>query len=185
MTTSTAEPEPATLPEAKILRTIHAYAIEWGYRYVAGKTWGSMTPNKQFSFLPGCFDKCLARRPDIPLTRDLDGKSIFARTGDNTLVLTSDDTGLLASVVLLDTPLNRELCQLIDDGKIRGWSHKAIPLFFGWRSVVEGDTHIDEHRDATLAEVTLVVRKWPRAKTRKTPIFLFGGPQPKGMAHVL
>lgn len=184
MTTSTAEPEPATLPEAKILRVIRGYAKEWHYRYHSGTYINQLDQSQQYSFLPGCYDKCLARKPDIPLTRDLDGKSVFARTGDGTLRLESDQIGLMVHAVLLDTPLNRELCELIDAGKVRGWSQRSEQFFGGFRIRKEDGVTLREHHTAGLKELTLVIGKWPRAKTRQTPIFLMGGPQAKGMAHV-
>jgi HK97 family phage prohead protease len=168
-------------PEAKILRTLRGYCKEWHYRYHRGLFINRLNENHQYSFLPGCYDRCLARKRDIPLTRDLDGKTVFARTGDNTLVLESDDFGLMAHVTLLDTPQNRELCDLIDAGKVRGWSQRSLPVFGGSRVTKENGVTLQEHRIADLTEVTLVVKKWPRAKTRKTPIFLFGGPHAKGI----
>lgn len=171
------------LPKAKILRTLHGYVLEWGCEYLPGPIF-KPERNKPFTFREGCFDRCLARKPVIHLTKDMDSDFDFARTSDNTLTLVSDDVGLLAHVVLLDTPLNRSLCELIDAGKIRGWSHKAQPILGGMRVTRENGATFTEHLHANLLQVTLVHRKFPRARTRKTPIFFFCNPNPMGATNV-
>ena len=153
-----------------MLRKIEGYAVEWGYYHFSG-LYGDQR-DKQFAFLPGCFDASIARAENIALTMDLDSRTIFAQTSDSTLQLTSDDVGLLASVTLMDSPQNRELCRLIDAGKVRGWSHRSRPQFLGWKTRRENGVTLEDHHRAELTELTLVVKKVPRQKTRKTPIFI-------------
>ena len=173
-----------TPDDPKILRVVSGYAVEWSYRYHGGKYIEKLDPTQQFAFLPGCFDRCLSKSPDIALTQDLDGKTIFARTSDGTLLLEPDDVGLLVTAKLVDNPQNRELCRLIDRGRVRGWSHRTTPTFGDWRfSKVDG-VSLYEYRHTKLTEVTIVIRKFPRQKTRTTPIFLSGGPQKKVVANV-
>lgn len=167
-----------------ILRTIKGYALEWGYKYSEGVDINKLNAKRQFEFLPGSFNKCLPANPDIILSRDLDGKTVFARTSDGTLRIESDDTGLLVTADLIDNHLNRQLCSLIDRNRVRGWSHRAVPQLFGFKITTTGDVRLTQHHTATLKELTLVVSKHPRARTRQTPIFLQGGPKSKGFAHV-
>lgn len=167
-----------------ILRRISGYPLEWNYRYSEGERIDQLNSKKQFQFLPGCFDKHLATNPDITLTKDLDGKSIFARTGDGTLRITSDDVGLLIEADLIDNHLNRRLCSLIDRNRVRGWSHRAFPQLFGYRITTTDDVRLTQHHTAKLTEITLVIDKFPRARTRVTPIFLAGGPRLKVAANV-
>lgn len=166
-----------------VLRYVKGYAVEWGTRYPTGE-YGNQW-DRQFTFLPGAFDACLSRCPDIPLTQDLDGQTIFARTGDGTLQLDSDNFGLLADIELLDTPENRELCRMIDAGQIRGWSHFAKPMVGRLGKADESGVRVFTHQAAELTELTLVVNKVPRAKSRKSPIFLCGGPGTMEAADVL
>lgn len=168
-----------------ILRTIKAYALEWGYRYSEGERIDQLNAQRQFQFLPGCFDKHLATNPEITLTRDLDGKTVYARTSDGTLRIESDDVGLLVTADLLDNHLNRQLCSRIDAGRVRGWSHLAAPQLFGFRITQTDDVRLTQHHAAMLKELTLVIDKFPRARTRETPIFLKGGPRLKVAANVL
>lgn len=173
-----------TPDDPTILRTVRGYAVEWSYVFHAGDDINRLDPNQQFTFLPGCLDKHLATNPDIPLTMDLDGKTIFARTGDGTLILEPDEHGLLVTAKLVDNPVNRKLCALIDSGKVRGWSHNTKPVFGDWRfSKVDGVSRWTFHK-MRLTEVTIVVRKHPRQRTRKTPIFLEGGPEAKEPTNV-
>lgn len=167
----------------QVLRYVRGYAVEWGTRYPTGD-YGNQW-DRQFSFMPSAFDACLSRCPDIALTQDLDGKTIFARTGDCTLDIEADNFGLLVQAVLLDTPENRELCRMIDAGQIRGWSHYWRPTFGGCLKRDENGVQIFEHHTALLKELTFVVNKVPRAKERKTPIFLCGGPATMEAADVL
>lgn len=169
--------------ETKILHEFSGYVLEWGYEYYPGFI-NKPDTSKPFLFLPGCFDECLASQPDIALTKDLDGVSVFARTSDGTLKLTSDDMGLLAHVTLLDNPLNRSLCFMMATGSIRGWSHRAHQIWGGMRVTKNNGVTLTEHRRANLSQVTLVVKKFPRARSRKTPIFLTGGPNGKGLNRV-
>lgn len=156
-----------------ILRTIRAYMIEWNGRYPDGQ-YGNDFAN-QFSFLPGAFDASLARGVDVVLSMDMDGRA-FSRTGDGTLRVSSDSVGLLVEADIRDG----ELIGLIDDGRIRGWSHKfaAVPSWGRVRSV-DGIQLTEFHR-ADLRELTAVVRKRPRQLVRATPVFLSGGPMKKG-----
>lgn len=166
-----------------ILRTISGYCMEWGYVYAEGALIHALNAKKHFEFTPGCFDAHLATNPDVALTMDLDGKSVFARTGDGSLKIVSDDVGLLVTADLLDTPLNRQLCKAIDIGRVRGWSHKAQPQWGGFRVTKTGDSQLTSHHQCQLQELTLVVNKFPRARSRRTPVFLSGGPKRKGRIH--
>lgn len=164
-----------TLP--KVLRTISGYAVEWDFYYPNGR-YGDDFKNV-FCFKQGAFDAAIASRADIKLTQDLDGKTVFARTGDGTLRIESDETGLLVTADLLDSPHNRILDRKIDTGRIRGWSHlyKMRQGGHKFRHQIEtGVFHCDNYA-ADLLELTLVVNKVPRQKIRKTPIFLTGGPR--------
>lgn len=162
-----------------VLRVVSGYAVEWGYRYPDGR-FGNDFANL-FTFLPGSFDACLARGGDIALTKDMDGEP-FARRSDGTLHIVSDETGLLVTATLLDTPRNRVLCRRIDDGKVKGWSHKfqAAPSWGRVRSI--DGANLTEFFRAELSEVTLVIHKRPRQLVRATPVFLTGGPK-KGWKH--
>lgn len=166
-----------------ILRTISGYCLEWQYRYSEGTDINRLNSKRQFEFLPGCFDKHLASGPDVALTMDLNSGIVFARTGDGTLRIQSDDTGLLVTADLVDSSLNRRLCHWIDIGRIRGWSHKAQPLFGGFRITKDADSQLTSHHQCQLQELTLVVNKFPRARSRTTPIFLTGGPKKRGRIH--
>lgn len=166
-----------------VLRYVRGYAVEWGTRYPFGP-YGNQW-DKQFTFLPGAFNACLSNCPDIALTKDLDGKTIFARTGDCTLDIQPDNFGLLVEAELLDTPENWELCRLIDANRIRGWSHYWRPTLGGFHKRDENGVELFEHHTAVLKELTLVVNKRPRAMYRKSPIFLCGGPGTTEAADVL
>lgn len=166
-----------------VLRYVRGYAVEWNTRYPCGE-FGEQK-DRQFTFLPGSFDKCLARCPDIFLSRDLDHQTVYARTSDCTLQLEADNFGLLADIELLDTPHNWELCRMIDAGKIRGWSHYAKPMVSRFLKADENGVRVFEYSAADLSELTLVIAKRPRAMTRKTPIFLAGGPGTTESADVL
>ena len=114
----------------------------------------------------------------------MDGVTVFASVADGTLRLTSDDVGLLVEADLLDNPTNRELVDLIDRGKVRGWSHGTSMLFANRKTTKIGDVTLTSYISAMLSEITLVVHKHPRARTRTTPIFLTGGPQERLPAGV-
>lgn len=153
----------------RVLRVVSGYAVEWGYRYPDG-VYGNDFAN-QFAFRPGAFNASLARGGDIALTQDLNGVP-FARTGDSTLRITSDAVGLLVEADLLDNPLNRGLCNLIDAGRVKGWSHNFLARAGGYRiRDVDGVKLTEIHR-AELLELTLVIKKRPRQRVRSTPIFL-------------
>lgn len=166
--------QPQTLTTAdiappKIIRRIKGYCCEWGIRFPSGKFGNDFT--SQFTFLRGCFDEALASGREIIFSTDLNGQA-FARTSDGTLRLTSDETGLLVEATLIDTPANRELIRHIDCGRVRGWSFRAQPGWGGFTVRTEGGIEFTDHHRAGLSEVCLVVNKIPRAKTRKTPIFI-------------
>lgn len=154
---------------ATILRQFSGYCCEWDSCFPSGTYGTDLT--KQFRFLPGCFNAALASGKDIIFSRDLDGVA-YARTSDGTLQLESDETGLLATVTLTDTPANRELSRLIGNNRVRGWSFMAHPHIFGQRSRREGNTEFVDLSQVGLSEVCLVIHKRPRASTRRTPIFL-------------
>lgn len=153
----------------KVLREFSGYCCEWDSVFPGGTYGTDMT--KQYRFLPGAFNAALASGKDIIFSRDLNGFA-HARTSDGTLRLESDETGLLASVTLLDTPENRELSRLVGNGKTRGWSFTAHPSIFGTRSRREGGTEFVDLSHVGLSQVCVVISKRPRALTRRTPIFL-------------
>ncbi|HUQ70680.1 MAG TPA: HK97 family phage prohead protease [Planctomycetaceae bacterium] len=163
-----------TAGKCQVLRVVRGHAIEWHGKYPDG-LYGNDFAN-QFSFLPGAFDASLAGGGDIALTMDMDGVP-FARRSDGTLRITSDAVGLLVEADLRDNPRNHVLCNRIDAGKVKGWSHQfwAAPSWGRVRSV-KGVRLTEFHR-ADLLELTIVIRKRPRQRVRKTSIFLSGGPQ--------
>jgi len=165
----------ATLALPKVLRTISGYCVEWHHVYSSG-LYAEDHANK-FTFLPGSFNRCLSRGGDIKLTQDLDSVTIFASIADGTLRLVSDEVGLLVEADLLDSPVNRVLCQQIDAGKIRGWSHKFSPFMARCHRRTENGVKFTDYVHAELEELALVIRKVPRAKSRITPVFLSGGPK--------
>ena len=162
-----------------ILRTISGYCLEWDYVYHEGKYIHQLDPKKQFKLLPGCFDHSLANSKDIPLTLDGDKEKTLARTSDGTLRIVSDDCGLLVPADLVDTPLDRELCETIDAGNVRGWSHKMSLLFSLSKTTRKGDVTLRTFESCPLGAINLVVNNFPRARTRTTPVFLSGGPRQK------
>gem|GEM_PF-4891959 len=167
----------ATLALPKVLRTISAYVVEWHYAYPSGLLGDNFS--QQFCFLPHAFNACLSRGKDIALTQDMDASKVFASIASGTLRITSDDTGLLITAKLLDSPENRLLCRLIDAGRVKGWSHKFRPVLGGYRTrfEIQQNARITSHHRAELQELTIVIRKRPRQLVRKTPIFLSGGPK--------
>lgn len=171
------EVKPADTAERKVLRVIEAYAVEWHYAYPSG-LYGNDVDNL-FRFLPGAFDRAIARKANIQLTQDLTGMPIFAQTSDGTLQITSDATGLLVRAELVDTAQNRRLVNLIDSGAVKGWSHRFRPLWGGFRCRCESGIQYTDHRVADLSEISVVLKKVPRQKVRTTPVFLSGGPSQK------
>ncbi|HUQ69228.1 MAG TPA: HK97 family phage prohead protease, partial [Planctomycetaceae bacterium] len=164
-----------------MLRTISGYVIEWQFAYPEGPfcDWNKVGVNR-FTYLAGSFDASIASGRDVPLTMDMDGVTVFARTGDGTLRITSDDVGLLVEADLLDTELNRVLVRRIDNKKVKGWSHRSFHTPLGCRVRQVDRVKLTEIHDAELREVTIVIRKVPRQLVRATPIFLSGGPKKWG-----
>lgn len=158
-----------TATEPKVLRQFSGHFLEWGCRFPSG-LYGDQH-DRLFQFMPGAFDASIASGREIIFSVDLD-RVARASTADGTLQIQSDETGLLATVTLIDTPKNRELSRLIGNGRCRGWSFTAQPLWGGFRVRTVDGIELTEHFRAGLSEVCVVVHKRPRATSRQTPVFL-------------
>ena len=67
---------------------------------------------------PGAFDEVLATDPDVHLTWDHDTRYVAARTKNNTLHLTSDDTGLLIDAQVGNYTWAKDLKTALERGDI-------------------------------------------------------------------
>lgn len=152
-----------------IIREFSGHFLEWGTRFPSGLYGDNLA--QQFEFMPGCFDKSLASGREVIFSVDLD-RTARASTSDGTLRIEADDIGMLATVQLLDTPANRELSRLIGNGRVKGWSFTARPQFGGFRTRPVDGVSLTEHFNCGLSEVCVVIRKRPRATSRRTPIFI-------------
>jgi HK97 family phage prohead protease len=67
---------------------------------------------------PGAFDEVLATNPDVHLTWDHDTRYVAARTKNNTLTLSSDDTGLLIDAQVGNYTWAKDLRTALERGDI-------------------------------------------------------------------
>lgn len=88
-----------------------------GYTAVYGQTSHDLGGFRE-QIAPGAFDEVLATKPDVHLTWDHDTRYVAARTKNNTLHLTSDDTGLLIDAQVGNYTWAKDLRTALERGDI-------------------------------------------------------------------
>jgi len=88
-----------------------------GYAAVHGQTSHDLGGFRE-QIAPGAFDEVLATNPDVHLTWDHDTRYVAARTKNNTLHLTSDDTGLLIDAQVGNYSWAKDLRTALERGDI-------------------------------------------------------------------